>query len=152
SSSTLVSCDDVCLMEGFWCGLDDDIRFVVPREDPHWTLKDYISFVLWVEGSTLTADEVDAVCDINVQPHHADVSQHNPVPSQPPPRLAEHEPEPTPDGQPEPNTTESSPKGATARRIATEPELILSDHVQQPATLNKMVDVSVEHEGAEEST
>ncbi len=36
------SCDDICLMEGFWCGLDDDIR--IPRGDPYWILKDYIRF------------------------------------------------------------------------------------------------------------
>ncbi|KAI2660055.1 Translation initiation factor IF-2 [Labeo rohita] len=67
------------------------------------------------------------------------------IPSQPPPQLAEHEPEP--------NVTEPLPKGATARRIATEPEPIPSDQVREPATLNKTVDVSVEcAEGAEEST
>ncbi|KAL0187271.1 hypothetical protein M9458_018941, partial [Cirrhinus mrigala] len=27
SISHLASCDDVCLMEGFWCGLDVDLRF-----------------------------------------------------------------------------------------------------------------------------
>ncbi len=37
------SCDDICLMEGFWRGLNGDIRFIMPREDPHWSLKDYIS-------------------------------------------------------------------------------------------------------------
>ncbi|KAL0150393.1 hypothetical protein M9458_054210, partial [Cirrhinus mrigala] len=97
----LASCDDVCLMEGFWCGLDDDIRFVMPREDPLWTLKDYINFTLWVGGSTLTVDEADAVGDINIQPHLAD-----PEPSQPSPQFAEHEPEPTVDGEPEPSVTD----------------------------------------------
>ncbi|KAF4099411.1 hypothetical protein G5714_019537 [Onychostoma macrolepis] len=29
-------------MEGFRCGLDNEIRFVLPMGDPHWTLKDYI--------------------------------------------------------------------------------------------------------------
>ncbi|KAI2646237.1 hypothetical protein H4Q32_027552 [Labeo rohita] len=33
-------------MEGFWCGLDDDIRFIMPRGDPYWTLRDYSSFML----------------------------------------------------------------------------------------------------------
>ncbi len=27
----LATCDDLTLMEGFWCGLEDDIRFVMPR-------------------------------------------------------------------------------------------------------------------------
>ncbi|KAL0186572.1 hypothetical protein M9458_018242, partial [Cirrhinus mrigala] len=48
-------------------------------------------------------------------------------PSQPPPRFAEHEPEPTTDGEPEPNVTEPSPKGATVQRIATDPEPIPSN-------------------------
>lgn len=40
--------DDVCLMEGLRCGLDNDIRFVMPQGDLFWTLKDYISLALWV--------------------------------------------------------------------------------------------------------
>ncbi|KAI2653852.1 Chromatin-remodeling ATPase INO80 [Labeo rohita] len=80
------------------------------------------------------------------------LSQHDPEPSQPPPRLAEHEPEPTADGEPEPNATEPSrATRATVWRIATEPEPIPSDQVREPAALNMTVDVSVEHEGAEES-
>ncbi|KAL0174639.1 hypothetical protein M9458_030607, partial [Cirrhinus mrigala] len=58
----------------------------------------------------------------------------DPEPSPPPPRLAEHEPEPTTDG--EPNATERSLKEATARRIATEPEPIPSNQVREPVTLN----------------
>ncbi|KAL0176613.1 hypothetical protein M9458_028943, partial [Cirrhinus mrigala] len=149
----LASCNDICLMERFWCGLDDDIRFVMPREDPLWTLKDYINFALWVEGSTLTADEEDAVGDINVQPHLADVSQHDPEPSQPSPRFAEHEPEPKMDREPEPSLTdEPSPSGATELWIAQEPEPILSDQVREPATEPVTVDVPDGREGAEDST
>lgn len=36
------SYDDVCLVDGFRCGLDD-IHFVMPQGDPGWTLKDYIN-------------------------------------------------------------------------------------------------------------
>ncbi len=80
------SCDDVCLMEGFRCGLDGEIRFVLPIGDPHWTLKDYINFALWVRGSTLTVDEADVDNNICVQPHLADVSQPDPESSPPSPR------------------------------------------------------------------
>ncbi|KAL0176455.1 hypothetical protein M9458_028785, partial [Cirrhinus mrigala] len=119
------SCDDICLKGGFWCGLDDNIRFVLPRGDVHWTLNDYINFTLWVNGSTLTADEADVDYNINVQPHLADVLQPEPEPSQPSPRFAEHEPKPSADGEPEPNMTdEPSPNGATELRIALEPELL----------------------------
>ncbi|KAL0182205.1 hypothetical protein M9458_021580, partial [Cirrhinus mrigala] len=50
------SCDDVCLMEGFRCGLDDDLRFVMPRGDPCWTLQSCTIFALWTNGSTRTAN------------------------------------------------------------------------------------------------
>ncbi|KAL0160503.1 hypothetical protein M9458_044228, partial [Cirrhinus mrigala] len=84
-------CDDVCLMEGFRCGLDDDLRFVMPRGDPCWTLQSYINFALWTNGSTFTVGEAEEDRNL-VQPHLADVLQHDAEPSQPPPRLAEPEP------------------------------------------------------------
>ncbi|KAL0165109.1 hypothetical protein M9458_040862, partial [Cirrhinus mrigala] len=130
------SCDNVCLMKGFRCGLDDDLRFVMPRGDPCWTLQSYINFALWTNGSMFTLDEAEEDTKL-VQPHFADVSQHDPEPSQPPPRLAEPEPEPTADGESEPRVTVSSPRGATAQKIATKPEPSLSDQVQLPA-LNNM--------------
>ncbi|KAL0190729.1 hypothetical protein M9458_013427, partial [Cirrhinus mrigala] len=71
---------------------------------------------------------------------------------QPPPRLAEPEPEPTTDREPEPKATELSPMGVTAQWIATEPEPSLSDQVREPATWNATADDSVECEGAVEST
>ncbi len=44
------ACDDVCLMEGFRCGLDEDLRFVMPRGDPCWSLLSYINFAVdkWI--------------------------------------------------------------------------------------------------------
>ncbi|KAL0173212.1 hypothetical protein M9458_033523, partial [Cirrhinus mrigala] len=76
----------------------------------------------------------------------------HPEPSQPTPRLAEPEPEPTADREPEPRVTEASPMGVTAREISTEPEPIDSDQVQEPATMPATVDVPVGREGAEDST
>ncbi|KAL0181836.1 hypothetical protein M9458_024242 [Cirrhinus mrigala] len=72
--------------------------------------------------------------------------------TQPPPRLAKPEPEPTVDREPEPRATEPSPLGVTAREIATEPEPIESNQVREPATMPAMVDVPVGREGAEDST
>ncbi|KAI2665042.1 hypothetical protein H4Q32_003383 [Labeo rohita] len=72
--------------------------------------------------------------------------------SQPSPRFAEHESEPTVDGEPEPSVTESSPCGATGLRIAQEPEPLLSDQVRESATEPATVDVPDGREGAEDST
>lgn len=38
----------------FWCGLDDDICFLMPKGDTGWSLEDYINFALWVDGSSVT--------------------------------------------------------------------------------------------------
>ncbi|KAI2648131.1 Repellent protein 1 [Labeo rohita] len=81
----------------------------------------------------------------------------DPEPNQPSPRFAEHEPEPTADGEPEPAAPdELSPNGAAVLRIAPEPEPepepepITSNQVQEPSHV--MVEVTVEREGAGEST
>ncbi|KAL0194554.1 hypothetical protein M9458_008126, partial [Cirrhinus mrigala] len=107
-------CDDVCLMEGFRCGLDDDLHFALPDGDPCWTLEQYINLVLCACGSTYTVGEAEEEND-PVQPHLADVSQPDPEPSQTTPQLAEPEPEPTEDREPEPRATVPSPTGARVR-------------------------------------
>ncbi|KAI2662215.1 Unconventional myosin-XV [Labeo rohita] len=148
----LASCDDVCLMEGFWCGLDDDLRFVMPKGEPCWTLTQYINILLSTWGSELCLDEAEEDYD-PIQPHLADVSQHDPEPSLSPPRHAEHEPEPTADGPRATSATqEPSPIGATEQAIATELEEFASDQVREPATEPATVDVPDGHEGAEDST
>ncbi|KAI2644845.1 Accumulation-associated protein [Labeo rohita] len=77
----------------------------------------------------------------------------DPEPSQPPPRHAEHEPEPTADGSHATSATqEPSPIGATERAIATELEEFASDQVREPATEPATVDVPDGREGAEDST
>ncbi|KAL0199789.1 hypothetical protein M9458_002976, partial [Cirrhinus mrigala] len=120
--------------------------------DWHWTLKDYIDFMLWVNGSTLTVDEADVDRNISVQPHLVDISQPDPEPRLPSPRSAKHEPKPTVDGEPEPNATnESSLNGATELRIALEPEPITSDQVRELASLYTTAEVTVEREGTEKS-
>ncbi|KAL0158651.1 hypothetical protein M9458_046727, partial [Cirrhinus mrigala] len=144
------SCDDVCL-EGFRCGLDDDLCFVTPYGDPCWTLQSCINFALWKNGSMFTLGEAEEDSNL-VQPYLADVSQHDPEPSQPPPRLAEPEPEPTTDGESELRATEPSAKGAIAQKIATEPEPSPSDQVREPGMWPPTMDVLVGHEGAEDST
>ncbi|KAL0198618.1 hypothetical protein M9458_007158, partial [Cirrhinus mrigala] len=68
-------------------------------------------------------------------------ADQHPEPSQPTPQLAEPEPEPTMDGEPEPRATEPSPRGATVQKIATEPKPSPSDQVREPATWPAAVDV-----------
>ncbi|KAL0155593.1 hypothetical protein M9458_049856, partial [Cirrhinus mrigala] len=85
--------DDVCLLEGFRRGLDDDLRFALPDGDPCWTLPQYINLVLCAWGSTYTVGEAE-VENILVQPHLADVLQQDPEPSQTTPQLAKPEPKP----------------------------------------------------------
>ncbi|KAL1254475.1 hypothetical protein QQF64_016704 [Cirrhinus molitorella] len=71
------TCDDICLMEGFRCGLDDDLLFVMLRGDPCRTLQSYINFALWIHGSLFTMAEVDDERSL-VQPHQTDVAQTDP--------------------------------------------------------------------------
>ncbi|XP_050959910.1 uncharacterized protein LOC127161286 [Labeo rohita] len=149
----LANCDDVCLMEGFWCGLDDDLRFVMPQGEPCWTLTQYINILLSAWGSELCLDEAEEDYD-PIQSHHTDVSQHDPEPSQSPPRPAEYQPEPTDDGELQPAAT-SVPllKGATEQLITMEPELHEpSDQVREPATMTMTVEGAVEKESAVDST
>uniref|UniRef100_A0A673G4K5 Beta-1,4-N-acetylgalactosaminyltransferase n=1 Tax=Sinocyclocheilus rhinocerous TaxID=307959 RepID=A0A673G4K5_9TELE len=39
---------------------EDDIRFVMPRADPCWSLRKYINFALWIAGSVFTVDEAES--------------------------------------------------------------------------------------------
>ncbi|KAL0162811.1 hypothetical protein M9458_042207, partial [Cirrhinus mrigala] len=55
----LAICDDICLMEGFLCGLDKDLRFVMPRGDCCWTLEAYINFAVWTNGSVFTVGKAE---------------------------------------------------------------------------------------------
>ncbi|KAI2667193.1 Eukaryotic translation elongation factor 2 [Labeo rohita] len=67
-------------------------------------------------------------------------------------RFADHEPKPTVDGEPEPSVTdEPSPSGATELRIAQEPEPILSEQVQEPATSQATVRITEDRKRAMES-
>lgn len=71
-------------MEGFRCGLDEDIRFVIPQGDPCWTLEKYINFTLWVNGPAFTMGEVEDNISL-IQPHLTDVLLPSPKPSPSPP-------------------------------------------------------------------
>ncbi|KAL0157415.1 hypothetical protein M9458_048661, partial [Cirrhinus mrigala] len=111
-------CDDVCLMEGFRCGLDDDLRFALPDGDPCWTLQQYINLVLCACGSTYTVGEAE---------------EDNNLPTadgEPEPRATAHEiatePEPSESNQVREQATE--PLGAedsTAHCTTTEGEQCL---------------------------
>ncbi|ROJ29139.1 hypothetical protein DPX16_13583 [Anabarilius grahami] len=81
-----VTCDDVTLMEGFWCGLDKDIRFLMPKGETCWSLEDYINFALWMDGSSFTIGKAGEKNIAIVQPYPTSiVTSLNPEPSQPSP-------------------------------------------------------------------
>ncbi|KAI2659445.1 Titin [Labeo rohita] len=114
-------------------GLNTTTKGLLSGEGPQESLPDYIEWVLASCGSSWTIDFVKE-----------DVSPTlDPEPSQPSPRHAEFEPEPTADDEPEPRATE--------QRIATEPEPNTSDQVREPATTTATVECCVEQERAMES-
>ncbi|KAI2658971.1 Cytosolic carboxypeptidase 1 [Labeo rohita] len=120
-------------------GLNPTTQAQLSGNGPRESLAAYIEWVLVSNRSLWTVD-----FDTSPTP--------DPEPSQPSPRFAEHEPDPTVDGEPEPSVTESSPCEATGLRIAQEPEPLLSDLVREPATEPATVDVPDGCEGAEDST
>ncbi|KAL0181346.1 hypothetical protein M9458_023752, partial [Cirrhinus mrigala] len=85
----LATCDDLTLMEGFWCGLEEDIRFIMPRADPCWSLKSYINFALWIAGSAFTVDEAKSSLGSShvsvTSPESSHIMAPSPKPSQLPP-------------------------------------------------------------------
>ncbi|KAL0177683.1 hypothetical protein M9458_026577, partial [Cirrhinus mrigala] len=101
----ILPCDDLTLMEGFWYGLEEDIRFVMPRADLCWSLKSYINFALWIAGSAFTVDEAESSpgsSHVSVtSPESSPILAASPKPSQLPPHGAVL-PEPTANGEPEP--------------------------------------------------
>ncbi|KAL0199212.1 hypothetical protein M9458_007752, partial [Cirrhinus mrigala] len=124
---------DSSLCTFYRAGLNTTTKALLSGEGPQESLPDYIEWVLASCGSSWTVDIVEK-----------DVSPtQDPEPSQPSPRHAEFEPEPTADDEPEPRATE--------QRIATEPETNTSDKVREPATTTATVECCVEQERAMES-
>ncbi|KAL0203315.1 hypothetical protein M9458_001333 [Cirrhinus mrigala] len=137
-------------MEGFWHGLEEDIRFVMPRADPCWSLKSYINFtpgkLPWIAGSAFTVGEAESSrgsSHVSVtSPESSHIMAASLNPSQLPPCGAEL-PEPTADREPEPAAViEPLPSGAT------EPQV--SDLVREPAA-EATVEAAVEIMEAMES-
>ncbi|KAI2655726.1 Opioid growth factor receptor [Labeo rohita] len=123
---------DSCLCTFYRVGLNPTIKAQL-REGPRESIADYIEWVLASCRSSWTVGIVEK-----------DVSPtQDPEPSQPSPRHAEYEPEPTADDEPEPRATE--------QRIATEPEPNTSDQVREPAKTTVKVECCVEQERAMES-
>ncbi|KAI2645401.1 Zinc metalloprotease ZmpB [Labeo rohita] len=124
---------DSCLCTFYRVGLNPTIKAQLSGEGPRESIADYIEWVLASCRSSWTVGIVEK-----------DVSPtQDPEPSQPSPRHAEYEPEPTADDEPEPRATE--------QRIATEPEPNTSDQVREPAKTTVKVECCVEQERAMES-
>ncbi|KAI2664008.1 Cell surface glycoprotein 1 [Labeo rohita] len=104
---------DSCLCTFYRAGLNIATKAQLSGEGPRESIANYIEWVLVSCRASLIAED--------------DTSPtQDPEPSQPAPRHAEFEPEPTADDEPEPRATEPE--------IATEPEPYTSDQVREPAT------------------
>ncbi|KAI2668955.1 Accumulation-associated protein [Labeo rohita] len=124
---------DSSLCKFYFIGLNTTTKALLSGEGPQESLPDYIEWVLASCGSSWTVDIVEK-----------DVSPtQDPEPSQPAPRHAEFEPEPTADDEPEPRATEL--------KIATEPEPYTSDQVREPATSTVTGECNMEQVRAMES-
>ncbi|KAI2645558.1 Opioid growth factor receptor [Labeo rohita] len=111
-------------------GLNIATKAQLSGEGPRESFANYIEWVLVSCRSSLTTED--------------DTSPtQDPEPSQPAPRHAEFEPEPTADDEPEPRATES--------KIATEPEPYTSDQVREPATTTTTGECKMEQVRAMES-
>ncbi|KAL0190994.1 hypothetical protein M9458_013692 [Cirrhinus mrigala] len=124
---------DSSLCKFYYTGLNTTTKALLSGEGPQESLPDYIEWVLASCGSSWTVDIVEK-----------DISPtQDPEPSQPAPRHAEFEPEPTADDEPEPRVTEL--------KIATEPEPYTSDQVREPATSTVTGECNMEQVRAMES-
>ncbi|KAL0168879.1 hypothetical protein M9458_037101 [Cirrhinus mrigala] len=107
---------DSSLCKFYYAGLNTTTKALLSGEGPQESLPEYIEWVLASCGSSWTIDIIEE--DV--------IPTLDPEPSQPAPRHAEFEPEPTADDEPEPRATEL--------KIATEPEPYTSDQVRESAT------------------
>ncbi|XP_058637522.1 uncharacterized protein LOC131543775 [Onychostoma macrolepis] len=130
--SQLATCDDLTLMEGFWCRLDDDIHLVMPRADPCWSLKNYIDFALWI-----TCGRHSAVSPLSVPPVVPQLSSELSATavSSPPPSVA-------PPSSPLPSMAHSSPPFAV--KSSPPPSAAYSS---PPSTAHVPLGILVEYEG-----
>ncbi|KAI2654645.1 Zinc metalloprotease ZmpB [Labeo rohita] len=124
---------DSSLCKFYYAGLNTTTKALLSGEGPQESLPEYIEWVLASCGSSWTIDikEEDVIPTLD------------PEPSQPAPRHAEFEPEPTADDEPEPRATEL--------KIATEPEPYTSDQVREPATSTVTGECNMEQVRAMES-
>ncbi len=70
---------DLTLIKGFWIGLDNRIRLVMPMTDSCWMLESYINFALWIVESTFTVSEVAA--NLKLSPPIAPGPTYSPIKS-----------------------------------------------------------------------
>ncbi|KAI2659589.1 Accumulation-associated protein [Labeo rohita] len=121
---------DSSLCTFYRAGLNIATKAQLSGEGPQESFADYMEWVLVSCRPSLTAED--------------DTSPtQDPEPSQPAPRHAEFEPEPTADDEPEPRATEL--------KIATEPEPYASDQVRELATSTVTGECNMEQVRAMES-
>ncbi|ROL43111.1 hypothetical protein DPX16_14823 [Anabarilius grahami] len=87
--SHLVSWNDDTLKTVFWCGLDDHLYQQVPVAATTCSQVQYVEYVLWLSGSSLTVGEVEE--DITTTPPQSPLPSQNSCP-----KMAAAIPEPSP--------------------------------------------------------
>ncbi|ROL45638.1 hypothetical protein DPX16_17754 [Anabarilius grahami] len=131
-------------MEGFWIGLDDEIRLVMPQGDSCWMLAKYISFALWVDGSSFAVGEAEEDPATSVRSSSPSIS----APETDPTLMPTTDTEPTADRETQPlPAMEIEPKPAKEPAAISVPEdkpEVPADQVCEPAAISMPVGVLVE--------
>ncbi|KAF4118917.1 hypothetical protein G5714_000968 [Onychostoma macrolepis] len=70
-------CSDLTLMEGFRVGLDEEMQIVMPLGDPSWSLAQYLTFALWIAGSSYQVGEMEATPAPESSPNTTAAPQSN---------------------------------------------------------------------------
>lgn len=63
----LVTWNDQSLIDLFWIGLDHHLAQLIPPDNPTLTQRQYLDWVLWICGSSLTVEEISEVEDFSIR-------------------------------------------------------------------------------------
>ncbi len=139
----LTSYPDDALCSLYDASLNTACRVLSSEDGPRAEFAAFVEWILARNGSPLTVSQEDDLAR----------STPDPEPSPPSPRGAEHQPEPTDDGEPFPAAIcEPARSRATERMIATEVEPNPSDQVREPATMPTTREPAVDGVSAEWSS
>ncbi len=69
------TCSNLTLIEGFRVELDEEIQFVMPRDDTSWSFAQYLTFTLWISEPSYQVGEMEAVPAPESSPNMTAVTQ-----------------------------------------------------------------------------